>query len=112
MINSNNVNKEDINLYVRYPGTNWTLFDINDASIRHQKIGLDMLIESGKDSLEISIPHSVYGIFNATYEKVVSNFSDRSKEFILYYYINANMDTIQMMYTVSSYIDYINQLTM
>ena len=87
MINSDAVINEEIKLYIRYPGTIWTLFNDNDISIQHEKKGLDMFIESGKDSLDISIPRSDNNLFNATYEKVVSKFSDTSKEIILYYYI-------------------------
>jgi hypothetical protein len=111
MISSNVEIKKEIKLYIRYPGESWKLFDDSDLSVQHQKKGLEIFVESGKDSLDISIPDSNGDIFNVTYEKIVSEISDNSKEIILYYYINDNMENIQMMYSFSEYIAYINRLT-
>jgi len=93
-------------LYVRYPGSPWVLFDDSLESTRHQKSGLEMFIQSDKDSLDVSIPHSMGGQFIVEYGK---NIIDDNH--IMYYYIKTNLETVQMMYAKPEYIDYINRLT-
>lgn len=98
-------------LFIRYPNNPWILFDDANETIQHQKKGLELLIESGKDSLDVSIPHSNGGQFIAGYEKIINKNEETGEEIILYYYITNVMKTIQMMYAEPEYIAYINRLT-
>ena len=99
-------------LFIRYPGRPLILFDLDNPTSQHQKKGLEMLIESGQDNLHVSIPHSTGGQFMVDYEKIVTNSTgDNVEEVVLYYYINAGLQTVQMMYATPEYIAYINRLT-
>jgi len=98
-------------LYIRYPNNPWTLFDDANASTYHQKKGLEMLIESGQDSLHVSIPHLDGGQFIAEYEKIINKNHETGKDIILYYYFNDTLQTVEMMYADPIYIAYINRLT-
>jgi hypothetical protein len=102
-------------LFIRYPGRPWILFDLDNPTSQHQKKGLEMLIESGQDNLHVSIPHSIGGQFMVDYEKIVTKSacgqSDNVEDIVLYYYINAGLQTVQMMYATPEYIAYINRLT-
>jgi hypothetical protein len=93
-------------LYIRYPKSPWVLFDDSLESTRHQKSGLEMFIQSDKDSLDVSIPHYLGGQFMVEYGK---NIIDDNH--IMYFYIKTNLETVQMMYAKPEYIAYINRLT-
>ena len=98
-------------LFIRYPDKHWIVFDDTNESIQHQKKGLELFIESGQDNLDVSIPHSNGGQFMAGYSKIVNKNNETGEDIILYYYIKANLETVQMMYAKPEYIAYINRLT-
>ena len=98
-------------LYIRYPNSSWILFDDNNPSTKHQKIGLEQFIESGKDSLDVYIEHSLGGQFIVGYEKKVIKNRGNDNDTILYSYINNRLETVQMMYSEPNYIAYINRIT-
>ena len=114
-------------LYIRYPNSSWILFDDNNPSTKHQKIGLEQFIESGKDSLDVYIEHSLGGQFIVGYEKKVIKGNDTDKgndtnksndtnkgnntHKVIYSYINNKLETVQMMYSEPNYIAYINRIT-
>ncbi len=98
-------------LYIRYPKSEWILFDDSLESIRHQKTGLELFIESDKENLDVSIPHSLGGQFMVEYGKIINKQRETGKDIILYYYIKANLEHVQMMYAAPEYIAYINRLT-
>jgi len=93
-------------LYIRYPESLWILFDDKNEAIQHQKKGLELFIASGKDSLDVSIPHSNGGQFIVGYDK-----KQVTDDIILYFYITNTLQTVQMMYAEPEYIAYINRLT-
>uniref|UniRef100_A0A6C0HH24 Uncharacterized protein n=1 Tax=viral metagenome TaxID=1070528 RepID=A0A6C0HH24_9ZZZZ len=105
--------KPTLPLCVRYsgPDNSWIVFDSNDITIQHQKKGLEMFIASGKDTLDVSIPHPVGGQFEVEFGKNITINEETNKEMILYYYIKTNLETVQMMYAAPEYIAYINRLT-
>jgi|LakMenEpi03Aug12_release.lakeMendotaPanAssembly.Ray.scaffolds.fasta_scaffold122532_4 hypothetical protein len=102
---------EDLPLYVRYINQPWVLFDANNKTIQHQKKGLEMFIASGKESLDVSIPHYNGGQFMVEYGKNINTNEETNKEMIHYFYIKTNLETVQMMYAEPEYIAYINRLT-
>ena len=97
-------------LCVRYPNKPWIVFDDNKYT-QHQKKGLEMFIASGKDTLDVSIPHPVGGQYEVEFGKNITINEETNKELILYYYIKTNLETVQMMYAAPEYIAYINRLT-
>jgi hypothetical protein len=92
-------------LFIRYPEEPWVLFDMNSTSITHQKEGLELYLNSGLESLAVSIPHAQGGLFEVTFEKIVND------KGILYYYTRFNQEAVQMMYAEPAYAAYINRLT-
>ena len=96
-------------LFIRYPGSRqgWMLFDETNVTAQHQKIGLELFIESGEDSMEVSIQHAMGGQFIATYKKSAS-----IDETIVYSYTPlVNTGIVQMMYADPAYVGYINRVT-
>ena len=103
--------EQTLPLHIRYPNGPWILFDNTNATIQHQKKGLEMFLASGKDSLDVSIPHSNGGQFMVEFGRNININEETNKEMILYYYIKTNLETVQMMYAAPEYIGYINRLT-
>jgi len=97
-------------LFIRYPGREWMLFDETNVTALHQKKGLELFIESGEDTLDVSIPHAIGGLFMATFNKTISR-GEEDIEFVLYSYTRVDSNVVQMMYADPSYIAYINRLT-
>ena len=101
-------------LFIRYPGNRlgWTLFDENNVTAQHQKKGLELFIESGKETLDVSIPHSMGGQFVATFNKTISKGEeDDDDDTTVYSYIPIATGAVQMMYADPAYVDYINRVT-
>ena len=111
---NNDANNEIVNnnkpLCVRYPGSPWMIFDDKNESMQHQKKGLELFIASGKDNLDVSIPHAMGGQFIAEFGKNVSTSEATGQSTIVYYYIKNNLDTVQMMYAEPAYIAFINRV--
>jgi len=112
---NNNNNKQEqqqqlLPLYIRYSSGPWIAFDDTNASIQHQKRGLKLFIASGKNSLDVSIPHANGGQFIVEFGKNIYTSEETGKNTIVYYYIKNNLETVQMMYTEPSYIAYINRV--
>jgi len=103
----NNNNKP---LCVRYPGQPWVVFDDKNESMQHQKKGLELFIASGKDNLDVSIPHAMGGQFIVEFGKNASTSETTGQSTIVYYYIKNNLDTVQMMYAEPDYIAFINRV--
>lgn len=99
-------------LFIRYPNSlkGWILFDESNFSAQHQKKGLEMFIESGEETLDISIPHSLGGYFVATFNKTISRGEDDT-EIVLYSYTPLYTPAVQMIYADPDYIAYINRTT-
>jgi len=97
-------------LYVRYPGKPWIVFNDATESIQHQRKGLELFIASGKESLDVSIPHAMGGQFMVEFGKTVNKNEETGKEMILYHYIKTNLETVQMMYAEPAYIAFINRV--
>ena len=97
-------------LFIRYPSSRlgWILFDENNLTAQHQKKGLELFIESGKETLDVSIPHSMGGQFVATFNKTISKEDDNA---IVYSYIPIATGAVQMMYADPAYVAYINRVT-
>jgi len=101
-------------LFIRYPGSRhgWTLFDENNVTAQHQKKGLELFIESGKETLDVSIPHSMGGQFVATFNKTFSKEDDNNdNDTIVYSYTPVATGAVQMMYAEPAYVAYINRVT-
>jgi hypothetical protein len=62
---------EHFALYVRYPSnpSYWTKFIVSDDN-KHQLEALKIFINANVDSMNISIPHSVIGIFTVKFQKI------------------------------------------
>jgi hypothetical protein len=102
---------EDKSLYIRYPNCSWKLFDDTNECIQHQKKGLELFIESEKDTLDVSIPHYDGGHFVVEFGKNITKNEETGENMIIYYYIKTNLETVQMMYAKPEYIAYITRLT-
>lgn len=101
---------EDVQLCVRYPSREWTVFDDTNVSASHQKKGLELFIESGLDSMDVSIPHADGGLFMVEFGKNTTKNEETGENITIYHYIKTNMQTVQMMYAKPSYIAYINRI--
>jgi hypothetical protein len=102
---------KEVALYIRYPRRGWILFDMQNFTAQHQRQGLEAFIESGKDSMYVSIPHAIGGLFQVSYNKTLSKGENQDNDIILYSYTTMSLDTVQMIYATPEYIAYVNRIT-
>lgn len=101
-------NTEELALYIRYPGNPsvWKRFDVSDDN-KHQLNGLKMFVDANVESMDISIPHGISGMFTATFRKL-EPLNNRYNP--VYEYITEKNDKIQMMVSYGAQVAYINRM--
>ena len=103
---------EQLALYIRYPGnpSEWKRFVVS-ADNKHQLEGLklfvDAVVESNVESMDISIPHSISGMFNVKFRKL-EPLNERYNP--IYQYITEKNNKIQLMVSYGSQVGHINRL--
>jgi len=88
---SQDINK---NLYIRYPGQDWTLF-VESLETIHQKNALEQFIISGTDILDVNISMNGW-TFVATFKKIKNIVNPKYSD--LYYYVRPDKKTVQFVY--------------
>ena len=105
---SNVPDTEQLALYIRYPENPSILkrFDISDSN-KHQLDGLKMFIDANVESMYISIPHSISGMFSVTFHKL-KPINDEYNP--IYQYITETNYKVQMIVSYGSQVAYINRV--
>ena len=104
---------QEIGLYVRYPSRTdaepsyWKEFIENNDN-KHQLEALKLFVESGLDTMKVSVPHSKNDIFTAIFKRI-KRFNDNYND--IYTYICDDGTSVSMMMSYSGQIGYINRIT-
>ena len=104
--------EQEIGLYVRYPPSSntepsyWKEFIENNDN-KHQLEALKLFVESGLDTMKVSVPHSENGIFTAIFKRI-KRFNDNYND--IYTYTREDGTSVSMLMSYSGQIGYINRI--
>ena len=104
--------EQEVGLFVRYPPhsvnevSHWNAFIETDYN-KHQIEALKLFVQSGRNDMEVSVPHAQGGIFKVRFTKIL-RIDEKSND--IYRYKREDGSSVSFMISYSGQIGFINRV--